>query len=325
MSSQALLTDRWRPWHFAAAGLMALAGVAATFDAWSDILRIAWMDEESSHIFIVPVVAAWLIWVRRARLRHVRPAFTMLGPIMVAVGWACSYYGFHRLGPERIAELAWPLRSLFWPMWRALDLAGFGHAGQVLWHGGAVLVVLGCILSVLGRNVIFRFFPAVALLIFVIPVPGSLRLAVALPLQDWTARISESTLALAGMDVQRSGNMLTVNGQPVTIAEACNGIRMVFALILVVYAFAFGMPLRNRVRVLLLMASPIAAIACNVPRIWANAIIYGYFDQDKGRLFHDYSGWLMLPIAFLLLYGLIRLMRWMMIPVERYTLASQTA
>ena len=38
------------------------------------------------------------------------------------------------------------------------------------------------------------------------------------------------------------------------MAEACNGMRMVFALVLVSYAFAYSMPLRNTVRILVLIA-----------------------------------------------------------------------
>ena len=36
---------------------------------------------------------------------------------------------------------------------------GFHHRVDAMFHGGAVIVVLGCMLSVLGKNVIFRFFP----------------------------------------------------------------------------------------------------------------------------------------------------------------------
>jgi exosortase len=323
MTIQSINGERWKPWHFVAAVALAALGVWVTFDAWADIFRIAANDEEYSHIFIVPVVAGWLIWVRRARLRHCRPSFTILGPILVAIGWMCSYYGFYRLGPAKIALLDWPARGLFWAMWGVLKALHLDMAGQVLWHSGAVLVVLGCVLSVLGKSVLFRFFPAIAVLVFLIPVPGMLRQKIAIPLQSYTAQISEWLLVLFGVDVERSGNMLSINGRPVTIAEACNGIRMVFALILVVYAFAFGMPLRNSVRLLVLAISPIAAIACNVPRILATAMVYGYFTPQTGQMFHDYSGWLMLPIAFLMLYGIIWILKWAMIPVTKYTLASQ--
>ena len=53
------------------------------------------------------------------------------------------------------------------------------------------------------------------------------------------------------------------------------------------------------------------------------AMQYGYSSGKVARTLHDYAGWLMLPIAFLLLLGLIRILEWTLLPVKRYTLASQ--
>src|SRR5688572_24881256 len=217
----AMRTDRWTSWHAVAATVMAALGVLATWSAWEDIFTIAYNDEEYSHVFLVPLVAFWMVWVRRMRFRHCKPTDTFLGPVIAAAGWAISSYGFY-------------------------------HGYQSLWHGGSVLVVIGCVIAVLGKHALFRFFPAVAVLIFLIPVPGTIRQAIAQPLQTWTAQIANGLLLVFGVDTERWGNMLVVNGKQVTIAEACNGVRGVFALVLVSYAFSFGLPLRNSVRFLVL-------------------------------------------------------------------------
>jgi hypothetical protein len=44
---------------------------------------------------------------------------------------------------------------------------------------------------------------------------------------------------------------------------------------------------------------------------------------EQAKQFHIYAGWAMLPLAFGMLYGLIRTLQWAMIPVNEYTLASQ--
>jgi len=287
----ALRLDRWTWWHVLAAAALAALGVLATRTAWTDIYQLAVTDEEYSHIFLVPLVAGWMVWVRRMRVRHCKPSMTLIGPVLIAVGWAATSYGFY-------------------------------HGVQSLWHGGAVVVVIGCLLSVFGKNVFFRFLPAFAVLVFLVPVPGMIRQRIALPLQSWTAQIAQILLDMMGVETIRSGNLLKVNGRPVTVAEACNGIRMVFALILVSYAFSFGLPLRNFVRFLVLLASPLAAILCNVIRIVPTALLMGYARSGIGNRFHDYAGWAMLPLAFLMLYGIIKLLRWAMIPVTRYTLAQ---
>jgi exosortase len=285
-------TDRLTGWHAAAALVMAALGVAATWEAWHDIYTIASKDEEYSHIFIVPIVALWMLWVRRMRFRHCKPSGLIVGTIMVAGGWIASRYGYT-------------------------------HRTQALWHAGAVVVVLGCMLSVLGKNIIFRFFPAIAVLIFLVPVPGMIRQKIALPLQSWTARTAQTGLEICGVETEVSGNTLSINGMPVTVAEACNGLRMVFPLILVSYAFSFGLPLRQGVRFLVLLASPLAAIFCNVIRTLPTIWLYGNKTRSVADTFHEWSGWMMLPIAFLLLLGIIKLLRWAMLPVTRYPLASQ--
>lgn len=300
MPLRSFSSDRLTAWHLLLASILALLGVLVTWEAWREIfVNYAWRDEEYSHIFIVPFVVIWMVWVRRMRFRHCRVSGTILGPTIVAAGWWLSWFGFHR-----------QTTSFF--------------------HLGAVVVVLGCIVSALGKNVLFRFFPAVLVLLFLVPVPGQFRQDIAQPLQAWTAQVSHAVLDVCGVESELSGNVLTINGQAVTIVEACNGMRMVFPLLLIGYAFSFALPLRQTVRLLILLFSPLVAIACNVVRtvvlIWLEGNTQGLSPEMSQNLFdaaHKYGGWIMLPVAFVMLLLLIRLLKWAMVPIQRYTLASQ--
>jgi exosortase len=249
-------------------------------------------DEESSHILLVPIVAVWMLWVRAIRLRLCGPRASWLGPAIVALGWLMAWHGFN-------------------------------HATQAAWHLGSVLVVVGAAISVLGRAFLFRFFPALLVLAFLVPVPGAIRQSVAVPLQTATASVTQATFEIAGLPIERSGNLLTINHVDVAVAEACNGMRMVFALVLVSYAFAFSLPLRQSVRIAVLAASPLAAILCNVVRLIPTIWLYGYAPPSVANQFHDWAGWLMLPVAFGLLLGIVRVLRWALIPVGRFNLAMQ--
>jgi exosortase len=182
-------------------------------------------------------------------------------------------------------------------------------------------VVLGAIFAVLGIDVFFAFLSIVALQVFILPVPGRVRQAVAFPLERITTIITQDACEFFGIISDRSANVLTVNGHDVQIAEACNGLRMVFALTLVSFAFAFGTPLRGYVRAMILVASPVCAILCNVIRLVPTVWMYGYWPDSLADEFHNISGWIMLPIAFLILLGIIRLLRWALVPVTVYTLA----
>lgn len=292
MNIRRLSAYGWTPAHALGAVVMAVIGFWVTRTAWADILFIASKDEEASHIFLVPFVAAWMVWARRSRLRFCTPSGTIVGPLIVALGWAAS-------------------------------VIGYNHAMQSIWHAGAIAVVVGCILSVLGKNVLFRFLPAFVVLVFLVPVPSSVRQAIAVPLQTATAVVTQALLETVGVPIERSANMLTINGHNVTVAEACNGMRMVFALVLVSYAFAYSMPLREPVRLLVLAASPLAAIVCNVVRLIPTVWLYGYTHHEMATKFHDFSGWVMLPVAFFMLLGIMRLLRWALVPVSKFNLAYQ--
>src|SRR5688572_18995376 len=81
-----LRSDRLTAWHLIGAAVLGALGLLVTSNAWAEIYHIAYTDEEWSHIFIVPVVAGYLIWVRRVRFRHCRPSGTIVGPLMVLAG-----------------------------------------------------------------------------------------------------------------------------------------------------------------------------------------------------------------------------------------------
>lgn len=269
------------------------SGVLVTIDQWTDIFQIAVRDEESSHIFLVPVVAVWLIWCRRDQLRDLNPIWSIAGPFLIAAGWLTVSIGFN-------------------------------HNLQALRHGGAITVVTGCLVTATSVQMLQRLLPAFIVLGFLVPVPNLIRQEIAIPLQSATAQATEFIGHLFGMDVMRYANRLSYNGVDIEIAEACNGMRMVFALILVTYAVAFALRLRPSVRVSIIILSPVFAIACNVLRTLPTLWIYGHFPEAIGDAFHDISGWLMVFVAFGLILGMIQTLHWAQIPIMQSTSALRT-
>ena len=131
-----LWTERLTAWHAVAAVWMAALAIVATGDVWADILLLARRDEENSHILLAPLVAVYLIWVRRQRLRYLRVRGRWIGVAIAAAGWTALTFGYAR------------------------------HMDGV-WHGGALLLAIGCVLSVLGAQVLAAFAPAACVLAFV--------------------------------------------------------------------------------------------------------------------------------------------------------------
>lgn len=285
---------RSRPWTVMSASvfvLMLAAAVYAFRTPLADILNVALRDEEQSHILLAPLVIVWLIWLRRSRLRLLGVLPNLLGPLIVLVAAAISWWGFQN------------------------DV-------YIAWHGGAILAIIGMIVSMTGLEPIRQFYAASLAFAFLLPVPGMIRSNIAIPLQSMATSVTHACLEMFGFQAAKSGNLLIINGEQVAVAEACNGMRLVFSLTLVVYAFAFSMPLRPSVRIALIALSPAVALFANVVRLVPTSLMYGLFSADQAAMFHDITGWIMLPVALLALIGLLRLMEWLEVPTQTYRLAG---
>lgn len=284
-----------KAWKFRHTAMLALLfGVGAWFhrEALLDIITIGIGNKEQSHIVLAPLIAAWLFWLRRSRLRSLRIAPSLWGPAFILVGWLMSWLGLKT-------------------------------DTQVAWHAGALLTLFGGLVSLTGLAPVRQFAPAFLAMLFLIPVPGLIRQAIAVPLQAMATGIVYMLLELFGVSVTRLGHVLMINGEQIAVGEACNGMRMVFALGLVVYAFAFSTALRPVTQVLLLALSPITALFVNVIRLVPTSLFFGYGSVEQARTFHDLSGWVMLPVALLILIGVLRLFRWIELPVTSFRLVAQ--
>jgi exosortase len=271
-------------WLIVLAGVLFALCFFATGEAFGDMWAIATTDPESSHVLLVPLVVAWLVWTRRRKftLDTNRRGF---GVLFLVFGWG---------------------------LWTA----GYRWQIQSFWHGGAVVMLAGCMLVAMGNSALKAFWPAFLALVFLVPVPDTGRQLFALPLQRITASVTQSVAEMLGMEVQRHANLLTVNGFDIAVVEACNGMRMVFSLFLACYVFAFVTPLRMSVRVLILLASPVIAVVSNVIRLVPTIWMFGHVSRGAADKFHDASGWAMLIVAFLGLCGIVGILRWAGVEVD---------
>lgn len=259
---------------------------------FQDMIAIGVRDREQSHILLAPLVACWLAWLRRSRLRSLRVAPSLWGPTLVLIGGVMSWWG------------------------AASDT-------QIAWHAGALMTLLGAMTCLTGLEPVRRFAPAFAALLFFIPIPGLIRQSIAIPLQNMATEIVQVIVDLVGVPATHVGSVLIINGEQVAVGEACNGMRMVFALAIVVYAFAFSVPLRPTVRAALLAVSPLVALVVNVIRLVPTSVVFAYGSPAQAQAFHDLSGWIALPIALAVLVWLLRMMKWLDLPVASMRLAAR--
>jgi exosortase len=154
------------------------------------------------------------------------------------------------------------------------------------------------------------------------PLPGSLNMFLAGPLQTLATIGSTALLQALGLPVLAEGNVINVGTHELEVAQACNGLSMLEAFAALIVAVTVTV-LADRPRwekvVLVLSIVPIALIS-NILRITATAWCYHQFGTSAKFLGwtvddieHAVAGWAMMPIALALVWVEQRLMGWLVI------------
>ncbi len=237
-------------------------------------------DGNYSHGFLIAPMAAYLVWERRARLAAavLRPSW--LGLVVVVSSVAVLAAGV--LGAELFLARVSMLGVL---------------AGAVVFIGGwQVLRILA--------------FP-IGFLLLAIPIPAILFNQIAFPLQLLASRFGEFALVVAGVPVLREGNVITLSNTTLEVAEACSGIRSLVSLLTLAIVYGYVMDRRTWARVALALASIPVAIAANGIRVAGTGIAAHYIGPAAAEgFFHEFSGWLVFIVAFLLLFAVQRAIAW---------------
>jgi len=167
--------------------------------------------------------------------------------------------------------------------------------------------VLGVFVLVGGLPTIQWAGPAILFLIFMYPFPRVVEERVMHPLQRMATVCSNMLLVTLGVDSIREGNLIHLANrmEPLNVAEQCSGLRMltIFTALAVAMAMIFtDRPWWER-GIIMLSAIPIA-LAVNVFRITLTGLLlnFGVGEELIDHVFHDFAGWIMMPMALGLLY-----------------------
>jgi exosortase len=235
-------------------------------------------NPQYSHAYLVPAFSAYLLWRSRALFSQNSTAPSWLGLAPLLLGVTLRILG-----------------AVFYVGW--LEMVSLL---PLLW---GVALLLG------GKPALRASWVAIAFLVFMFPLPYRVETGLSGPLQQVATRMSEYTLQLTGLPAFREGNVIIVNDHRIGVVEACNGLGMM----LLFFAMATGMallaqrPWVDRV-VLVICAVPIAVLS-NVIRIVVTSVLYEVAGQRWGDLiFHDLSGWLMMPMALGMLWLALRVL-----------------
>lgn len=234
-----------------------------------DLYQDYWRSEQAAHGAVLLAMVMWLFWRERALLRQVR------------------------LDGSRIAGAALLVSGLL------LYVMGRSQSFYQLDMGSQVPVLLGVIVLLLGREGVRRLWFPVLLLMFLVPVPGSVLDQMLMPLKEWVSSIVDNVLHLAGYPIARNGVVLMIDTYSLLIADACSGMNSMVALsgIGLLYVHVAGHSKRWMNAVLLLSILPIAFVA-NIIRVLLLVLVTYYRGDTAGQAFHDQAALLEIALAF---------------------------
>jgi exosortase len=106
-----------------------------------------------------------------------------------------------------------------------------------------------------------------------------------------------------GWDAISEGNLIRMYGQDLEVAAACNGLRMVFAIVTLGCAIAYLSQRPPWERITVACSTVVIGVAANVARIVVSGIVsqvlVGAISTGSA---HDVAGWLMIPFALILIW-----------------------
>jgi exosortase len=229
-------------------------------------------DEDVSHGFFVPVVAGYIAWQRRDRLRQIERQPAWWG--LTVMGWGVLQGYVGTLGAELFLQ-----RTSF------------------------LITLVGLLLVVSGKQIVRELAFPLLLLPFMIPIPEVLYNQITFPLQLFASQVAEATLSVMGIPVLRDGNILELASQKLSVAEACSGIRSLLSLSFLSLVYAYFFDGRVWVRwALLVLTIPIAIIA-NSGRVTMTGVLSEINPQLAQGFFHSAEGWIIFMLALVMLVG----------------------
>lgn len=233
---------------------------------------------------LVPLVALYLLWTERENLRRLAPRASAWGLALIAGGQALRWYGF-------------------------------AHLHESLERYAFIITFAGVVWLMLGTRILWRLRWLLAFLFLMVPLPGRVHNAIAGPLQEAASASTAWVLELTGLRILREGNILLLNGEtPVGVAEACSGLRMLMAFLVISAAFAYLVRRPRWQKITLLLSGVPIAVVCNLVRLSLTAYLHLWADETFINFFHDFAGLLMMPLAILLLLLEVRLLDLLVLP-----------
>ena len=228
-------------------------------------------NEDYSHAFLMPFIAAYLIWEKRKSFKNAQIRPFWIGILLVIFTLLFSIYGV--LGSDI-------------------------SAARISWWLWLVCIVLFCY----GLYFFKILFLPILMLGFIIPLPNCVQAPLTMSLKLASSKLAAFIIRIANIPVYLDGNILDLGYTQLQVVDACSGLRYILPLIAlgILCAYFFQKSLWKRI-ILVFLTLPIAVLM-NGLRVSLTAILSQWVSPKAAEgFFHSFSGWLVFLLSFSLL------------------------
>ena len=224
-------------------------------------------QEEYSHGFLIPVVAAWMLWSRRDAVFASVGRPSWIGVLLISVAGMMLIVG---------------------------ELSAFYLLSQL----GFVVVLLGIVLAIGGISLLKVTFIPIAFLVFAIPLPYFIDAELSARLQLISSDLGVFFIRLFGVPVYLTGNIIDLGNYKLQVVEACSGLRYLYPLLSLGFlaAYLFQAPLWQRV-VVFISAIPITIVMNSLRIAIVGLLVDRWGTEQAEGLLHFFEGWVIFIVC----------------------------
>ena len=248
----------------------------------SALFRFSMVEDYASHIVLVPLIVAFLLFTERRRIFAVTRSGAAAGIALIGIGVLLYWLG-GRASSQLATDYSLSLQSL---------------AVVILWIGG----FLFCYGIPAARAATFSLL----FLLLMVPLPVSFVDRIIYWLQAGSTELTYLIFQMVGTPVLRDGFFLTVPGVTIEVAKECSSIRSSIALF-ITCLLAAHMYLRSAWRqAFFVLLSLVVSIVKNGIRIATLTLLSIHVDRGflTGKL-HQQGGFVFFLIALGILFPVL--------------------
>jgi len=241
--------------------LVVFAALIALYFPFLQTLFADWgTNDDYSHGYFIPFISAYMIYSIKDRLKEIPISPENSGIVLIAAGLTLLVVA--KIGSEYFTQ-----------------------------RFSLIVVLLGLVLFLLGRQHCKLLLLPILYLIFMIPLPAIIWNKISFPMQLFGSYLTEHVIRLLGIPVFREGNILHLTETTLEVVAACSGLRSLVTMFALSVLLIWMSDLTAGRKWLLFLAAAPAAIIANIIRLTTTAMLASVYGSVVAQGFlHDFSG-----------------------------------